>query len=150
MSDMQPQGVFKSPADLEIFHETTDLDLKGVVVFTIALIAMCAAAFVGLKIMMDQFVAEEKAEKGADALPADRRYADRRAPASGRSGPGTDRDHRARPGPAQFVRLDRLESRQGPHSDRPRHGHPGEVGAAPARQGRHVPPPPGLVEDRRG
>ncbi|WP_076351716.1 hypothetical protein [Paludisphaera borealis] len=63
MSDMQPQGVFKSPADLETFHETTDLDLKGVVVFTIALILMCVAAFVGLKIMMDQFAVEEKAEK---------------------------------------------------------------------------------------
>jgi hypothetical protein len=63
MSDMQPQGVFKSAADLETFHETTDLDLKGVVVFTIALFFMCAAAFVGLKIMMDQFAIEEKAEK---------------------------------------------------------------------------------------
>lgn len=63
MSDMQPQGVFKSPADLETFHETTDLDLKGVVVFTVAIILMCAAALVGLKIMMDQFAAEEKAEK---------------------------------------------------------------------------------------
>jgi hypothetical protein len=63
MSDMQPQGVFKSPADLKTYHETTDIDLKGVVVFTIALILTCAAAFVGLRIMMSQFVAEEKAEK---------------------------------------------------------------------------------------
>jgi hypothetical protein len=58
---MQPQGVFKSPADLETFHETTDLDLKGLVVFTIGLIVMCGAAFVGLRFMMGQFAAEEKA-----------------------------------------------------------------------------------------
>jgi len=63
MSDKQPQGVFKNPADLETFHETTDLDLKGVVVFTIALVAICAAAFVGLKFMMDGFVSEGRAEK---------------------------------------------------------------------------------------
>jgi hypothetical protein len=63
MSDKQPQGVFKNPADLETFHETTDLDLKGVVVFTIALVATCAATFVGLRIMMNGFASEERAEK---------------------------------------------------------------------------------------
>jgi hypothetical protein len=63
MSDMQPQGVYKSPADLETYHETTDLDLKGVAVFTVALILMCAAAFVGLRVMMNQFAAEEAADK---------------------------------------------------------------------------------------
>ena len=63
MSDKQPQGVFKNPADLETFHETTDLDLKGVAVFTAALVAMCAVTLVGLSVMMDGFAKEERAEK---------------------------------------------------------------------------------------
>src|SRR5664279_4251629 len=58
MSDMQPQGVFKPPADLKTFHETTDLDLKGVVIFTIAFIVVCATALFGLKIMMNKFAAD--------------------------------------------------------------------------------------------
>src|SRR5664279_378267 len=68
MSDMQPQGVFKPPADLKTFHETTDLDLKGVVIFTIALIVVCATALFGLKIMMNQFAADA-ADAKARTLP---------------------------------------------------------------------------------
>ncbi len=58
MSDMKPQGVFKSPADLKTFHETTDLDVKGVLVFTIVLVAICVATLIGLRLMMNQFFAE--------------------------------------------------------------------------------------------
>jgi hypothetical protein len=64
MSDMQPQGVYKSPADLKTFHESTDLDIKGVLVFAVVLVALCAATLFGLKVMMNRFAAEEAAEKG--------------------------------------------------------------------------------------
>lgn len=68
MSDMKPQGVFKSPADLKTFHETSDLDLKGIVVFTIVLVAVCAVTMIGLRFMMHQFVADE-ADAKARTLP---------------------------------------------------------------------------------
>ena len=87
MSDMQPQGAFKSPADLKTFHESSELGLKGIVVFTIFLILLCAATMVGLKMVMSRFVADEVDAKGADASSFDRRRADRRPPTAGRPGP---------------------------------------------------------------
>jgi hypothetical protein len=68
MSDMKPQGVFKSPADLKTFHETTDLDLKGVAIFTGALVVVCVATLFGLKMMMNQFAADA-ADAKARTLP---------------------------------------------------------------------------------
>jgi len=59
MSDMQPQGTYKSPADLKTFHESSDLQLKGIVVFTIVLVAVCAVTMIGLSMVMNQFVADE-------------------------------------------------------------------------------------------
>lgn len=63
MSKKQPQGVFKNPSDLKAFHETTDLDIKGVAVFTIGLVAMCAVTLIGLRIMMNGFASEEREAK---------------------------------------------------------------------------------------
>lgn len=68
MSDMQPQGVFKAPGDLKTFHESSDLDLKGIVVFTIVMVVLCAATMVGLKMVMNQFVADE-ADAKEQTLP---------------------------------------------------------------------------------
>lgn len=63
MSDMQPQGAYRPPSELNEFHETTDLNLKGVVGFTIALVVLCAATLVGLRFVMYRFASEEAAEK---------------------------------------------------------------------------------------
>lgn len=68
MSDMKPQGTFKSPADLKTFHETTDLDLKGLAVFTIVLVATCVVTLIGLKMVMDRFAADA-ADVKARTLP---------------------------------------------------------------------------------
>ncbi len=58
MSDMQPQGVYKSAAELDQLHESTDLNIKEVLGYTVVLIVLCIVSFFGVKLGMDHFAAQ--------------------------------------------------------------------------------------------
>ena len=58
MSDMQPQGSYQSAAELDELHETTDLNIKEVVGYTVVLVVLCAVTFLGIKLVMDHFATQ--------------------------------------------------------------------------------------------
>jgi len=59
--DKVPQGRFVQRQDLDEFHEDTDLDIRGVLVNTAVLVALCGVTFWVISLVMGHFQAEEKA-----------------------------------------------------------------------------------------
>ena len=58
--DMIPQGKYKPARELKELHEDTDLDVRGVLINTGVLVALCAVTFWAITLVMDYFVREEK------------------------------------------------------------------------------------------
>lgn len=67
--DMQPQGGYKPASELEVLHETTDLDLKGVIGFTAVLVIGVLVSCFAMKLLMDNFAAQSERFHEATALP---------------------------------------------------------------------------------
>lgn len=57
--DMVPQGKYKPASELKSLHEDSDLDVRGVLFNTAVLMALCVATFFVIRLVMDQFRAEE-------------------------------------------------------------------------------------------
>mgnify|MGYP000881960803 CR=1 FL=1 len=68
-TDMRPQGGYKPASELDALHETTDLDLKGVIGFTVVLVVMVAVSCFAMKLMMDNFAAQSERFHEETALP---------------------------------------------------------------------------------
>jgi len=67
--DLQPQGGYKPASELDSLHETTDLDLKGVIGFTVVLILGVLVSCFAAKLFMDNFAAQAARHHEATALP---------------------------------------------------------------------------------
>lgn len=67
--DMQPQGGYKPASELDFLHETTDLDLKGVIGFTVVLVLGVVVSCFAMKLLMDNFAAQAERRREATALP---------------------------------------------------------------------------------
>ncbi|MDQ2622619.1 MAG: hypothetical protein M3Y45_06220 [Actinomycetota bacterium] len=57
-TDMRPQGGYKPASELDALHETTDLDLKGVLGFTVVLILGVVVSCFAMKLLMDNFASQ--------------------------------------------------------------------------------------------
>lgn len=68
-ADMQPQGGYKPASELDALHETTDLDLKGVIGFTVVLVVMVVVSCFAMKLLMDNFASQSARFHEATALP---------------------------------------------------------------------------------
>lgn len=68
-TDMQPQGGYKPASELDALHETTDLDVKGVLGFTVVLVLGVAVACFAMKLLMDHYATQSALHRERTALP---------------------------------------------------------------------------------
>lgn len=68
-ADMRPQGGYKPASELDALHETTDLDLKGVIGFTVVLALGVAVSCFAAKLFMDNFASQSARFHEETALP---------------------------------------------------------------------------------
>lgn len=68
-TDMQPQGGYKPASELDALHETTDLDVKGVLGFTVVLVLGVVVSCFAMKLLMDYYARVSDQRREATAPP---------------------------------------------------------------------------------